>query len=167
MLALQSNCIPGIVDIEFPSRTASGLRLIQHLQDESKKTALAILNTFDDDVVHLIQGTDIDRLLNATTLTHDFHQLFGNFECYFEPEGNEPHTYLIDSTREDILRSRIFPVPRTLFLTENRDDRSPFSTITCCSQRHCTHTSYERCWRPYRWNPQGPWPKRDNGGWIY
>jgi hypothetical protein len=70
---------------------------------------------FDDSVVHLIKGTDIDRLYNAITLTHDLHQLWGNFEVYFK-QSNQPHTYRIDSTRTSILRHRIFPVDRTLFL---------------------------------------------------
>ena len=88
------------------------------LQDGSKKTALAILNMFDDGVVHLIDGTNIDRLSNALTLTHDFHPLFGDFQVFFEPQGNEPHIYRIDSTREGFLRHRIFPVDPTLFLTK-------------------------------------------------
>jgi HNH endonuclease len=54
-------------------------------QDESKRTALAILNMFDDGVVHLIEGVDIDRTCNAITLTMEFHQLFGRFKVYFEP----------------------------------------------------------------------------------
>lgn len=90
------------------------------LQDESKKIALAILNMFDDGVVHLIDGIDIDRSRNAITLTHDFHQLFGNFEVYFEPRGKQQHTYQIESIRTGILRHRIFPVDRTLFLTDTR-----------------------------------------------
>lgn len=97
------------------------------LQDESKQLALAILNMFDDGVVHLIEGTGIDRPGNAITLTHDFHQLFGGFEVYFEPSGSEPHTYCIDSTNTGILRHPIFPVNRTLFLTDTRtiDPPSP------------------------------------------
>lgn len=82
---------------------------------------------FDDGVVHLIEGTGIDRPGNAITLTHDFHQLFGGFEVYFEPTGNEPHTYCIDSTETGILRHRIFRVNRTLYLTNTRtiDPPSP------------------------------------------
>ena len=97
------------------------------LQDESKQLALVILNMFDDGVVHLIEGTNIDRPRNAITLTHDFHQLFGGFEVYLEPKGSEPHTYCIDSTCTGILRHRIFPVDRTLSLTDTRtiDPPSP------------------------------------------
>lgn len=82
---------------------------------------------FDDGVVHLIENTDIDRPRNAITLTHDPHQPSGGFEVYFEPTGNEPHTYCIDSTRTGILRHRIFSVDRTLFLTDTRtiDPPSP------------------------------------------
>jgi hypothetical protein len=98
---------------------------------------------FDDGVVHLVQGTDIDRTLNAITLTHDFHQLFGNFECYFEPEGSESHTYVIDSTREGILRNRIFPVHRTLFLTDTRtiDPPSPRLLAVHSAIAHILHMS--------------------------
>lgn len=62
-------------------------------QDESKRTALAILNMFDDGVVHLIEGSDIDRTRNAITLTMEFHQLFGRFDVFFEPRDNEMHSY--------------------------------------------------------------------------
>jgi hypothetical protein len=81
---------------------------------------------FDEGVVHLIDGTDIDHSRNAITLTHDFHQLFGGFEVYFESQ-NEPHSYRIDSTSKGILRHRIFPVERSLFLTDSRtiDPPSP------------------------------------------
>ena len=98
---------------------------------------------FDDGVVHLIQGTDIDRPLNAITLTHDFHQLFGNFEVYFESEGDQPHTYLIDSTRQGILRNQIFPVQRTLFVTETRtvDPPSPRLLAIHSAIAHILHMS--------------------------
>ncbi|RYP20747.1 hypothetical protein DL765_002627 [Monosporascus sp. GIB2] len=33
----------------------------------------------------IIEGTDIDRPLNAITLTHRIHDLFGDFEIFFEP----------------------------------------------------------------------------------
>jgi hypothetical protein len=57
-----------------------------------KKTALRILDLFDDGAVNLIAG-NIDRPRNALTLTLYFHQLFGNFEIYFEPITQTPHTY--------------------------------------------------------------------------
>lgn len=90
--------------------------------------ALAILNMFDDGVIHLIDGNDIDRTRNAITLTMEFHQLFGRFEVYFEPKGNQAHAYRIDSIREDFTRPSILPIEdRTLFLTESRtiDPPSP------------------------------------------
>ena len=105
--------------------------------------ALTILNMFDDGVVHLIEGTDIDRPRNAITLTHDFHQLFGNFEVFFEPQGSEPHTYRIDSNRRGILRHRIFPVDRTLFLTDTRtiDPPSPRLLAVHSAIAHILHLS--------------------------
>lgn len=90
--------------------------------------ALAILNMFDDGVIHLIDRNDIDRTRNAMTLTMEFHQFFGWFEGYFEPQGNQAHTSRIDSVREDFTRPSILPVEdRTLFLTEGRtiDPPSP------------------------------------------
>jgi hypothetical protein len=82
---------------------------------------------FDDGIVHLIEGTDIDRSRNAITLTLDFDRLFGGFEVFFEPMGSDPHTYWVDFTTTDILRHRIFPVKCSLFLTNSRtiDPPSP------------------------------------------
>jgi hypothetical protein len=98
---------------------------------------------FDDGVIHLIEGTDIDRPRNAITLTHDFHQLFGNFEVYFEPQDNQPHTYRIDSTRFGILRHRIFPIHWTLFLTDTRtiDPPSPRLFAVHSAIAHILHLS--------------------------
>jgi hypothetical protein len=83
---------------------------------------------FDDGVVHLIEGSDIDRTRNAITLTMEFHQLFGRFEVYFEPQGHQSHTYRIDSVRDDFMRPSILPIQsRTLFITDTRtiDPPSP------------------------------------------
>ncbi|KIW39839.1 uncharacterized protein PV06_08413 [Exophiala oligosperma] len=96
--------------------------------NESKKVALAILNMFDDGVIYLLEGDDIDRTRNAITLTMEFHHLFGCFEVYFEPYGGQAHTYRIDSVHEDFMRPSILPISnRTLFLTDNRtiDPPSP------------------------------------------
>jgi hypothetical protein len=97
---------------------------------------------FDDGVIHLIEGTDIDRPRNAITLTHDFHQL-GNFEVYFKPQDNQPHTYRIDSTRFGILRHRIFPIHWTLFLTDTRtiDPPSPRLLAVHSAIAHILHLS--------------------------
>lgn len=97
-------------------------------QNESKKTALAILNMFDDGVVHLIEGSDVDRTRNAITLIMEFHQLFGRFEVYFEPHGSQADTYRIDFVRDDFMRPSILPITNcTLFLTDNQtiDPPSP------------------------------------------
>lgn len=98
---------------------------------------------FDDGVAHLIEGTDIDRSRNAITLTHDLHQLFGNFEIFFEPSGGEAHTYLIDSTTSDILRPPIFPVQRTLFVTNTKtiDPPSPRLLAVHSAIAHILHMS--------------------------
>jgi len=41
------------------------------------KAAIAILNVFDIGVIHLIEGTDINRPYNAITLTLEMHRLLG------------------------------------------------------------------------------------------
>ena len=80
---------------------------------------------FNDSVVYLIKDTNIDRPRNVIILTHDFHQLFGGFKVYLEPKGSKPHTYYINSTYIGILRHRIFPVDRTLSLTNTRTINPP------------------------------------------
>jgi hypothetical protein len=75
---------------------------------------------FDNGILPLIEGPEIDRPRNALTLTLDFHRLFGGFEVYFEPTTQTPHTYRIDSTRSDITRNPISPVVRTFFMTATR-----------------------------------------------
>src|SRR5947209_6671510 len=68
----------------------------------------------DDGILHLIEVSEIDRPRNALTLTHEFHQPFGNFEVYFEAAPDIPHTYKIDTKRSGILRNPIFPLTHTL-----------------------------------------------------
>lgn len=83
---------------------------------------------FDHGVGHLIEGVDIDRSRNALTLTHNIHDLFGNFRIYFEPVSDaEPHTYQIESFLRPAFVGGLLPVSRTLFLTDSRtiDPPSP------------------------------------------
>jgi len=81
---------------------------------------------FDPGIVHLIDGPDIDRPTNAITLTHHFHRRFGDFEVYFEPTTQTPHTYKIIPIRShNILRQAILPVTRTLRLANNHNIDPP------------------------------------------
>jgi hypothetical protein len=83
---------------------------------------------FDHGVGHLIEGVEIDRPRNALTLTHNIHDLFGNFRIYFEPVPDaEPHTYRIESFLATPFVGGLLPVTRTLFLTDSRtiDPPSP------------------------------------------
>jgi len=72
---------------------------------------------FDPDVIHLIEGVNIDGPINALTLTHDMHHLLGSFQAYFEPAINgvhTNHTYKIDSIDpEQFFRNPPFPVIRS------------------------------------------------------
>lgn len=71
---------------------------------------------FNPTAIPLISGTDIDRPMNALTLTQDLHTLSGRFEVSFECVG--PHTYKIDYIKRDrLLRIVKLPVTRTLYLT--------------------------------------------------
>jgi hypothetical protein len=89
---------------------------------------------FDPGLASLIEGSNIDRPINAFTLTQEFHRVFGDFEIYFEPTPSPDsgiqtqHTYKIDSTRSiKVLRHPMLPVTRTLYLTPNHtiDPPSP------------------------------------------
>ncbi|KAI9733994.1 MAG: hypothetical protein M1834_002651 [Cirrosporium novae-zelandiae] len=96
--------------------------------NDSKKTTLAILNMFDPNILHSINGECIDKPTNAITLRHDFHIMFGDFQIFFDPIEDQPHTYKIDSTETvDSLRLPIFPITRALHLTHEHtiDPPSP------------------------------------------
>lgn len=75
---------------------------------------------FDNDIVHLIEGPEIDRPRNALTLTHSLHSFFGDFQIYFEPVVGESNTYPIDTFLPPALLNHALPVTRALFLTEAR-----------------------------------------------
>ncbi|KAE8384687.1 hypothetical protein BDV23DRAFT_188963 [Aspergillus alliaceus] len=81
---------------------------------------------FNPRTVRLISGTDIDRLMNALTLTHDLHRLFGNFEIAFEPIDSQPQTYKIKYVNAGrIFRGHWLPVTRTLYITPGRSIEPP------------------------------------------
>ena len=85
---------------------------------------------FNPTAFHLIEGTDIDRPMNALTLTHDLHRLFGNFEVAFEPVQNQEHTYRIDFVKtKRIWRAYNLPVTRELFITPDRNIEPPLRQL--------------------------------------
>jgi hypothetical protein len=83
---------------------------------------------FDVGVADLIQGPEIDRPLNALTLTHDWHYLFGAFEVYFESEDAKKHVYKNKSHKPTLLEPETYRDPgsgepyetRELYLMEDR-----------------------------------------------
>ncbi|KAI3326742.1 hypothetical protein HD806DRAFT_520481 [Xylariaceae sp. AK1471] len=111
----------------------------------SKQAALAILNMFDTGVVHLIDGTDIDRPRNAVTLTAFLHTLFGDFQVFFESVPDQPpHTYRIASFYPSHLVSEItFPITRTLYTTNDKsiDPPSPRLLAVHRAIAHILHFS--------------------------
>ncbi|GAA92346.1 hypothetical protein AKAW_10460 [Aspergillus luchuensis IFO 4308] len=87
---------------------------------ESKTNVFRILDMFDPGLSHRLDGANIDRPVNALTLTLEYHRLLGEFQIYFEPTGR-PHEYKIDSLEDSpFLRDPLFPVTRTLSLSPNR-----------------------------------------------
>ncbi|RSL71270.1 hypothetical protein CEP53_001527 [Fusarium sp. AF-6] len=108
----------------------------------SKVAALAILNMFDSGAAYLVEGVDIDRPGNALTLTQNLHISFGDFQVFFEPIGNEPHTYRIDTFLPPGLEEDV-PVTRTLYLTEDRsiDPPSPRLLAIHRAIAHILHLS--------------------------
>ncbi|KAK2806384.1 hypothetical protein FQN51_007428 [Onygenales sp. PD_10] len=88
----------------------------------SKRTALSILNMFDPGVIHLIEGSNIDRPSNAISLASDLHTCFGLFKLTFEPIGSAistDHTYTINSSNALVRSSYNLPVTRELLLSPN------------------------------------------------
>ncbi|KAL3429313.1 hypothetical protein BDV09DRAFT_180610 [Aspergillus tetrazonus] len=93
---------------------------------ESKHIAHQVLTMFNPSAIHLIDGVDIDRPMNALTLTHDLHRLFGNFEIAFEPVVTQPHTYKVDYVESDRMgRVEKLPVTVSLFLTPDQSVEPP------------------------------------------
>ncbi|KAI0809665.1 hypothetical protein GGR55DRAFT_159929 [Xylaria sp. FL0064] len=109
------------------------------------QAALAVLDMFDTGVVHLIDGTDIDRPRNAVTLTAFLHTLFGDFQVFFEPIPDEqPHTYRINTFYDRrLMRNLAFPITRTLYLTDDRsvDPPSPRLLAVHRAIAHILHLS--------------------------
>ena len=103
--------------------------LIAFLQDPSKEAALAILNMFDSGAAFLVEGTEIDRPRNAMTLAPRLHQLFGDFQIFFEPVDQQPHTYRIDTFVDYWLLENLLPVSRTLYLTESKTIDPPSARL--------------------------------------
>ncbi|RTE81772.1 hypothetical protein BHE90_003724 [Fusarium euwallaceae] len=97
---------------------------------------------FDSGAAYLIEGVDIDRPGNALTLTQNLHISFGDFQVFFEPNGNEPHTYRIDTFLPPNLEEDV-PVTRTLYLTEDRsiDPPSPRLLAIHRAIAHILHLS--------------------------
>ena len=85
---------------------------------------------FNPHAIHLINGVDIDRPMNALTLTHDLHKLFGNFEIAFNASGPDPHTYEINYIEPDRMgQVEKLPVTVTLYLTPDRSIDPPSAQL--------------------------------------
>ena len=93
--------------------------LLRYIQNDSKRNTLRLLNMFDDRIIHFVEHSKIDSPINALTLSHEYHQLFGAFKIYFGHTGN-PYEYEIKSTEQkSFLSDPLLPVVRTLTLSPN------------------------------------------------
>ncbi|KAL5052003.1 hypothetical protein BDW71DRAFT_169928 [Aspergillus fruticulosus] len=93
---------------------------------DTKQIAHRVLTMFKPEAIHLVDGVDIDRPMNALTLTHDLRRLFGDFEIAFEPIGRQLHTYKVDYVEPDRMgRVEKLPVTVSLFLTPDRSVEPP------------------------------------------
>lgn len=101
-------------------------------KSESKKAAIAILNMCDVGVIHVIEGTDIDRPRNALTLTLEMHKPFGNFDIFFNVKPMISHipitsTHLILFLRRN---SNFLSVDHCSYTQLSTLRRSDFSNFT-------------------------------------
>ncbi|KAK3296222.1 uncharacterized protein B0H64DRAFT_432815 [Chaetomium fimeti] len=94
----------------------------------SKKAALDILNMLDRGVTDVIQGTDIDGPRNAITLSAELHQMFSNFQVFFEALSGREHTYRVQTFVEPYIMPDL-PVERTLYLSESRSIEPPLPRL--------------------------------------
>jgi len=80
---------------------------------------------FDIGVIHLIEGTDIDRPRNVITLSLEMYRLFGNFEVFFErvADDDTADTYRIQAFHPFLAARLQFPIQRTLFFHLSIDPR--------------------------------------------
>ncbi|KZF21428.1 hypothetical protein L228DRAFT_212722 [Xylona heveae TC161] len=111
--------------------------------DMSKQTAIMILDMFDYGIAHKIEGCEIDRPFNALTLTPLLHRAFGDFEIFFEPATEIPHSYRINRIKSGLLRVPGVPVTRTLFLTPERTIDPPSAQLLAIHRAiaHILHLS--------------------------
>jgi hypothetical protein len=92
---------------------------------------LYILDIFNPDIGPLIAGPEINSPYNALTLTHNYHQLFGEFEIYFkQKDPTLERTYIINSTKQrPFLRDPLFPVTQELHLSPELTINPPASKL--------------------------------------
>ncbi|EEQ33750.1 hypothetical protein McanMca71_003902 [Microsporum canis] len=111
---------------------------------DSRRIAIDILNMFDCDVAQIIDGPRIDSPCNAITLSHTWHNHFGNFDVYFDAIPGEEHTYRINGFFNPAVGAYWgLPVTRKLFLSEERvvDAPSPRLLALHRAIAHILHLS--------------------------
>jgi hypothetical protein len=109
--------------------------------DESKQSAIIILNMFDLGIVHLIEGTDMHRPYNGITLSLEMHKSFRQYDIFFEPvPDSPPHTYRISTFLPPGLEDSL-PTTKTLFAHPTTDPPSERLLALHCAVAHILHLS--------------------------
>lgn len=98
---------------------------------------------FDVGVIHLIEGTDIDRPRNAITLSLEMHKHFGNFEIFFRRaiDNGNSSTYDIHAFHPFMAARFRFPVRRTFFRHPSIDPASERLLALHSAIGHVLHLS--------------------------
>ena len=96
---------------------------------------------FDPGVVHLVEGTNIDRSYNALTLSVSFHRDFGSLKIYFEAEPGVENRYTIKTTKPFLRFRPTLPITRDLFITADHNIDPPLPRLlaihrACCLIMH-------------------------------
>jgi hypothetical protein len=92
---------------------------------------------FDPGILHLVEGTNIDRPYNAFTLSVGLHRRFGNLEVYFEAVPDTEYTYTIKSAPPfQLFRPRL-PITRDLFITPHHNIEPPMPRLLAIHRACC------------------------------
>ena len=98
----------------------------------------------DNGVADVIAGIEIDRPLNALTLSCAHHLCFGVYDTHFDAVENQENTYTIETFEDNrVVRTLGLPVTRTLSVIKTRtiDPPSPRLLAVHRAIAHILHLS--------------------------
>jgi len=95
---------------------------------------------FDPGILHLVEGSNIDRSYNALTLSVNFHRRFGRLWIYFEAIPGTAHTYIIKSLKPHHHFRPKLPITRELFITPDHTIDPPLPRLLAIHRACCLIT---------------------------